>query len=631
MWQRMVLVGILLVLLLLRGPAMMSAIWSNAGMLLLRDELLAHTDLAPGTYPIYGALTEAPTSPRLMQSLRKAVTLDDSHSAAQWALGRTALAIADAETAADVLGALVERAKHNPLIYYDALMAFSYDGRPEEVIALYETIPVPLPTQVISDVVALAYLERSRELGKQESAKAIERARELRPGDLYANLFLWKQAKDIGDMEAAVTYGQRLTYFSPDSVYPTDERLQDYVADVVPTLLEVNLWNRDKTLNVISFLARQHSRAADVERLIRGFTERYPSEPDWLFCLAEFHQGCGDLDKAEVVYRQVLEVDPHYAQAYLRLGMLDELRMNRLSEAATWYELYHEVVPTDLLGLRRLAKVCSALDKASTEDASCHRAANRLMGEQSSKIGVRIGYSSAMILWTKWLEQVATEDPEFFTGQRLENGWSLLGYDVDEDRLIRGEPVDLLLYWTGPVSASAGSVQEGWYRAGERWVQVLEGVHNLMLNGGFEMGVAEFPDDIYYADPGTRRLTTDTRVGWPTTVALLDNTQVHHSTSFSSVYVPVSTDGLYLQAGWVKSEGGNGFFGRFWVGDIAEGVRPYDYVAEEVREDNWRHYAKVTRPLQGATGCHIWLLNYMALGRVYFDNVLFVKVGEPGR
>jgi tetratricopeptide (TPR) repeat protein len=57
-----------------------------------------------------------------------------------------------------------------------------------------------------------------------------------------------------------------------------------------------------------------------LERLI----ERYPAEPDWPFYLAELYHRRGDLDRAEAAYRQVLETDPDYAQAYLRLGMIYE-------------------------------------------------------------------------------------------------------------------------------------------------------------------------------------------------------------------------------------------------------------------------------------------------------------------
>lgn len=309
-----------------------------------------------------------------------------------------------------------------------------------------------------------------------------------------------------------------------------------------------------------------------------------------------------------------------------------------LQQAADNYNRYYTLVPDDLLGLKHLADVCAALEEVGVgiEDGSCQEAAKRVTGGQGDK-GTRrqgegeIGNSPAALLWTAWLEQVAAVEPEHLVDQELDHGWTFLGYDGDEDRLVRGEPTDLLLYWVGPASANAGSEQDAWYRAGERWVQVLEAVQNLVLNGGFELGVIGFPHDIYRADPGARQLVTDVRTGQRTAVAMLSNTEVYSATSFASLYIPVNPEGLYLQAGWIKSAGGNGYLGRRWIGDLAAGVRPYNYVVTSVKEGDWRHYAGVTRPLNGANRCQIWLINWRAVGRVYFDDVLFVEIGVPGK
>ena len=307
-----------------------------------------------------------------------------------------------------------------------------------------------------------------------------------------------------------------------------------------------------------------------------------------------------------------------------------------LQQAADNYNRYHALMPEDLVGLKRLAHVCAMLEDASVEDGSCREAAERVVAGQGDKETRRrgegeIGNSPAALLWAAWLEQVAVVEPEHPGVQELDSGWTFLGYDGDEDRLVRGEPTDLLLYWTGPAAASAGSEQDGWYRAGERWGQVLEGAQSLVLNGGFELGGTFFPYDIYKAGPETRQLVADVRAGQRTTVALLDNSQVYSATSFASLYIPVNPEGLYLQAGWIKSVGGNGYLGRRWAGDLAAGVRPYNYVVTSVKEGDWRHYAGVTRPLDGANRCQVWLLNWRAVGRVYFDDVLFVEIGVPGK
>ena len=212
---------------------------------------------------------------------------------------------------------------------------------------------------------------------------------DLRPGDLYATYNLYRLAKTAGDADAATTYSETLVYFPLEAVHPTDERLLGYVAEAIPALLEDGLWDRDKTLNVVSFLVWQHNGAAGVERLLEQLSERYPAEPDWSFYLAELYHRRGNLDQAAAAYRRVLAMAPDYAQAYLRLGMAAEERgRERLEEAARWYEQYHALAPDDLLGLKRLAEVCAALEQAGVEDESCGEAA-ALREELEARTGDR--------------------------------------------------------------------------------------------------------------------------------------------------------------------------------------------------------------------------------------------------
>jgi hypothetical protein len=263
------------------------------------------------------------------------------------------------------------------------------------------------------------------------------------------------------------------------------------------------------------------------------------------------------------------------------------------------------------------------------EGESCQQAAQQVRDQTSPQKADRS--SPAAVLWAGWIDRAAAVEPEYLVGQELEDGRDLLGYDVDEERLVRGEGVDLVLYWAGLSTGEAGSEQEGWYRAGDRWVQVMEGVENLVWNGGFELGMAGFPYDVYDADPATRKLAAELRGERPTTAGLLVNAQENRYTSLASTYVSVHPGGLYLQAGWIKSRQGNAYLGRLWNGDIARGVIPYNYAAAAVRPGDWQHYAGLAQPLPGAKQCQVWLLNYQAEGMVYFDNVLFVEIGLPPR
>jgi len=312
---------VLLLALLVVLPPLVADGLTNAGSLTFaRATLLLDTDASEGQH-----------AARLLEEARarfeQALALSGDHAAARWGLARASLALGrlgveadeNAVTAASALRPLAVEGTRNPLLYQDALTAFSYGGRPEEVIKLYES-GLPLKrTQSVSDTVALAYLQRS-------APGDLPRARTLRPGDLYANYHLWMQARQDGDLGAAAVYSETLTYFPLEAVHPADERLLDYAAEAIPSLLEEGLWDRDKTLNVASFLVWQHHGAAGVEQLLEQLIERYPTDPDWPFYLAELYHRRGDLDRAEAAYRQVLALDQNYAPAYLRIGMLYEAR-----------------------------------------------------------------------------------------------------------------------------------------------------------------------------------------------------------------------------------------------------------------------------------------------------------------
>jgi hypothetical protein len=51
-----------------------------------------------------------------------------------------------------------------------------------------------------------------------------------------------------------------------------------------------------------------------------------------------------------------------------------------LQEAAKWYARYYELAPDDLLGLKKLAEVCTRLEEAGVEDEACWKAAAQERG-----------------------------------------------------------------------------------------------------------------------------------------------------------------------------------------------------------------------------------------------------------
>jgi hypothetical protein len=207
-----------------------------------------------------------------------------------------------------------------------------------------------------------------------------------------------------------------------------------------------------------------------------------------------------------------------------------------------------------------------------------------------------------------------------------------VGYDLDEESLERWSETTIWLYWlpSKPVEMK----KPGWYQAGKRWVEVRE-VRNLVPNGGFEwdpkVGAIYpygWPLGIYKAPLECHQLVIDERDGEKNKCAKLSNSEDYTCTSLASIEIPIDPNAIYLQAGWIKSEGGNGYLGRRWMGKIEE-KPPYNYVVGGVRAESWTHYAGIAKPLEGASSCRLWLLNYKSSGKVYFDDILFIKLEIP--
>jgi tetratricopeptide (TPR) repeat protein len=145
------------------------------------------------------------------------------------------------------------------------------------------------------DRIAHAYLTT----GEQ---RALERARWLRPSDLYANYHLWQSAVQAGDGESAQVYRETLTDFSLEAISPADERLLDFAVQVIPALMEEGLWSWQKTLYTVAFLVSRHHQVDSVEELLRQLIGRYPTEPEWYFYLGELYQRRGECEQADALY-----------------------------------------------------------------------------------------------------------------------------------------------------------------------------------------------------------------------------------------------------------------------------------------------------------------------------------------
>jgi tetratricopeptide (TPR) repeat protein len=214
----------------------------------------------------------------------------------------------------------------------------------------------------------------------------------------------------------------------------------------------------------------------------------------------------------------------------------------------------------------------------------------------------------------------------------------LAGYEIDPIQVELGIPLDVILFYR----EEADSVK----------LELLEAI-NLAPNPGFEFtAMADpcefsgcqplgFATDIYNGKdaPEIRSFVTVTRpviarAGAPnveTQALLLRNTNAplgkpaSPSSSLTSFLRPV-TPSRYLHAGWVRSRGGNGFFGRYWHGTTR--AEPYDYILGAYATDEWIHVSQVVQPPRDAKQMSQWLLNFRSLGDVFFDGSVWIRLPD---
>ncbi len=247
--------------------------------------------------------------------------------------------------------------------------------------------------------VAQVYVEEGR---FAEARPVFEAMLEQDPENQFALYYLARIYEEEGEAGQAAEIYQTLRYFELEE----NGKPPSYLGDLVAKLEQYGLWEREQVVNVVSYLVWQEV-GEQVEELLTGLEEKYPGSVHWPFYWAEMYHRQGNLEQAGVMYRQVLEIEPKYAQAYLRLGMVTEekgrqregeTKRRNLREAAKWYEQYHDLATDALLGLDRLVEVCAALEEAGVEDESCHEAAERVAKKQGNEEAEEIRSSPAAAL-----------------------------------------------------------------------------------------------------------------------------------------------------------------------------------------------------------------------------------------
>jgi hypothetical protein len=212
--------------------------------------------------------------------------------------------------------------------------------------------------------------------------------------------------------------------------------------------------------------------------------------------------------------------------------------------------------------------------------------------------------------------------------------WMLSGFRYDQPALEYGPLVPMQLVWRRAATEAGMNSKDSSLIDG-RSVQSILGI-NLAPNAGFEWDGRTgtyyplgYTESIYQDSLSNHVLLAERRAGRFTTVASLRNDPLHIYSSYISRTIPVRRDVAYLQAGWMRSEGGLAYLGRHWMDNELNSTPLYEYVKGTVSAREWKLYASLVRPPPAASGAVLWLLNFDAAGNAYFDDLLFVPLQIP--
>lgn len=217
----------------------------------------------------------------------------------------------------------------------------------------------------------------------------------------------------------------------------------------------------------------------------------------------------------------------------------------------------------------------------------------------------------------------------------LPNGWTLVGYEVDEQLLEWATAVDLVLWWQAPATVQPA---KEFLRVNGYWLQ-RQTVRNLFPNSGLEWGVDDrgIPlghDREYYAAPeGSLGVEMSERNGVLTQVLWAQNSaQVQHVALISAPFV-VDANAYYLMAGWLRDEDQLARIGRLCVEQRFGPDLIYTIVSPKGGRPtgDWLHVADLAPAMPDGSpiDCETFVSNNNSRGKSSWDNVLLVRLSTP--
>jgi len=179
-----------------------------------------------------------------------------------------------------------------------------------------------------SELLAKAYRQLAEAyVGRGELAEAkpaLEAQLEQDPEDQFALYYLARAYEQAGERDRAAGNYERLRY----SELEQGGKIPACLGSLAAKLEEYGIWEREEVVNIVSFLVWQ-GEWKQAEEVLARMGGKYPHDPEWAFYRGEMYHRQGKLDEALRSYERAIELDPQYAEAYLRIGMVYEERASK--------------------------------------------------------------------------------------------------------------------------------------------------------------------------------------------------------------------------------------------------------------------------------------------------------------
>jgi len=227
--------------------------------------------------------------------------------------------------------------------------------------------------------------------------------------------------------------------------------------------------------------------------------------------------------------------------------------------------------------------------------------------------------------------------PEYEVNYKFSNDTTLLGYSMNEEEFELFNGGKITFFYEASTQRlksddKGGRVRNNIYKTDNRYYEVKM-VKNLAPNFGFEIDPISkgFPYkwniDIYHSPVGCHEIICEAKPLGKTQCLLLNNSPANR-TNCQTDYIAIDEGSYYLQGGWIRSIEGNAYLGRRWF-DSEKCDILYNYAASGIKFPQWRFYSQIVTPPSNAAYCRLWTINYETEGKVYFDDIIFIKLQLP--